>query len=160
MKLLLTNDDGIEAPGIEALREAARSVGEVVVVAPADHLSGCSHRVTTNQPIRVLADGSGRWAVHGTPADCVRLALHQLADEASWVLSGINAGGNLGADVYHSGTVAAVREAVLHGRPGIAVSQYQKRGLPVDWLRAARWVTPLLRQLVIQSWTPGTFWSI
>jgi 5'-nucleotidase len=76
------------------------------------------------------------------------------------VLSGINAGGNLGADVHHSGTVAAVREAVLHGRPGIAVSHYLKRGLLVDWQRAASWVTPILRELLAQPWTPGIFWNI
>ena len=160
MKLLLTNDDGIDAPGIQALLEAAARLGEAIVAAPAGALSGCSHRVTTNQPIRVVADGAGRWTVHGTPADCVRLALHALAADASWVLAGINQGGNLGADVYHSGTVAAVREAVLHGRPGIAVSHYHKKGMPIDWQRAAGWVARLLPELMAQPWTPGTFWNV
>jgi hypothetical protein len=144
MKLLLTNDDGIEAPGIQALREATARLGERLVVTPADALSGCSHRVTTSQPIRVAVDRAGAWRVHGTPADCARLALHVLAPDVSWVLAGINEGGNLGADVYHSGTVAAVREAVLHGRPGIAVSHYHKRGRVIDWQRAATWVPRLL----------------
>jgi len=160
MQLLLTNDDGIAAPGLEALMAAARQVGDPVVIAPADALSGCSHRVTTSAPIRVEAGPQGRYTVHGTPADCVRLALHGLVPEPAWVLAGINAGGNLGADVYHSGTVAAVREAVLHGRPGIAVSQYHKKGRPIDWRQAADWVTPLLRELLAQPWTPGTFWNI
>jgi 5'-nucleotidase len=76
------------------------------------------------------------------------------------VLSGINHGGNLGADVWHSGTVAAVREAVLHGRPGVALSQYRKKGGAVDWGRTAQWVTPLLRDLLARPWTRGRFWNI
>jgi 5'-nucleotidase len=160
MKLLLTNDDGIQAPGIEALWTAATGIGEPVVVAPVDALSGCSHRVTTDQPIRVEQRRTSQYAVHGTPADCVRVGLHRLASDATWILSGINAGGNLGADVHHSGTVAAVREAVLHGFPGIALSQYRQRGLPVDWERAATWVRPLLHDLLARPWERGTFWNI
>lgn len=160
MRLLLTNDDGIDAPGLQALHEAARRVGEPMIVAPAQAHSGCSHRVTTSQPVRVLRHDAGRVAVEGTPADCVRVALHQITRERMWVLAGINAGGNLGADVHHSGTVAAVREAVLHGYPGIAVSHYLKKGTPVDWPRAVSWLVPLLRRLVDEDWTPGTFWNV
>jgi len=160
MKLLLTNDDGIDAPGIAALWQAARPLGQTVLAAPTEAQSGCSHRVTTNGPLRVDCGPPDRYAVHGTPADCVRLALHRLAPDFDWVLSGINAGGNLGADVHHSGTVAAVREAVLHGRPGIALSHYLKRGMAVDWQRAASWVTPILRELLAQPCTPGVFWNI
>lgn len=160
MKLLLTNDDGIDAEGLQALAAAAAPLGELSWVAPHEHLSGCSHRVTTDQPLRVQVRGPGRWAVEGTPADCVRLALARLVPEAEWVLSGLNHGGNLGADVHISGTVAAVREAVLHGRPGIALSQYRKRVLDVDWGRAARWLAPLLADLVRRPWQPGTFWNI
>src|SRR5947209_1509937 len=160
MRLLLTNDDGIAAPGIEALFQAAVQLGEPVVVAPTDALSGCSHRVTTDGPIRIRDEGPGRYAVDGTPADCVRVALHRLVPDAAWVLSGINAGGNLGADVHYSGTVAAVREAVLHGWPGIAVSQYRKRALPFDWRRATAWTVAVLRDLLQRPWTPGTLWNI
>jgi 5'-nucleotidase len=160
VKLLLTNDDGIDAPGLAALFEAAARLGDPVVVAPVAALSGCSHQVTTNGPIRVEERGLKSFAVAGTPADCVRVALHRIAPETKWVLSGINAGGNLGADVYHSGTVAAVREAVLHGWPGIAVSQYRKRGLAVDWRRASRWLVPILSDLVGQPTAPGVFWNI
>src|SRR5947207_7711855 len=160
MKLLRTNDDGIHAPGLRALFEAARQLGEAVVVAPADALSGCSHRVTTSGPLCIERPAPGRYAVAGTPADCVRVGLHTLAPDAAWVLSGVNAGGNLGADVWHSGTVAAVREAVLHGRPGIALSQYHRKGLDHDWERAAAWVLPLIRDLVGRPWKPGTFWNI
>jgi 5'-nucleotidase len=160
MKLLITNDDGIDASGLEALFTAAVSLGEPVVVAPVDAQSGCSHQVTTNGPIRVEQRAANRFAVHGTPADCVRLALHRLAPESAWVLSGINAGGNLGADVWHSGTVAAVREAVLHGWPGIAVSQYRRRGVPVDWHGAVDWIVPVLRDLMCRSRKRGVFWNV
>jgi 5'-nucleotidase len=160
MKLLLTNDDGIDAPGLAALREAALQIGEPVVVAPAEHQSGCSHRVTTGQPLRVVRHGPGSYAVAGTPADCIRVGLGHLAPETTWVLSGINAGGNLGADVWHSGTVAAVREAVLHGWPGVARSHYLKRGQPVDWGRAAAWVVAVLRDLMARPWQAGQFWNV
>ena len=90
----------------------------------------------------------------------MRVGLHGVAADAAWVLAGINAGGNLGADVWHSGTVAAVREAVLHGFPGIAFSQYHKKGWPIDWQCAASWVVPVLRRLLTQPWQPGVFWSV
>jgi len=99
-------------------------------------------------------------AVGGTPADCVRLALHQLSPRPQWVLSGINAGGNLGADVHHSGTVAAVREGVLHGLPGIAFSHYIARGQAVDWAKAVRWARGVMRQLLALPWEMGTFWNV
>ncbi len=160
MKFLLTNDDGIEAAGLAALERAAAPLGATVWAAPHVHLSGCSHRVTTDKPLRVSEKAPGRWAIEGTPADCVRVGLAHLLPEADWVLSGINHGGNLGADVHISGTVAAVREGVLHGKPGIALSHYCKRGLAIDWDRAVRWVSPLLAELIAQSWVPGTFWNI
>jgi 5'-nucleotidase len=160
MRFILSNDDGIDAPGLAALEVAARQLGEPIVVAPADALSGCSHRVTTDRPFRVLHREKQRYAVDGTPADCVRVALHRFADKPAYVLSGINAGGNLGADVHHSGTVAAVREAVLHGIPGIAVSHYIRRGIPLDWARATALITPILRDLLTRPWTPGSFWNV
>jgi 5'-nucleotidase len=161
MKLLLTNDDGIEASGLAALLQVAATLGEPIVTAPVDAHSGCSHRVTTSQPIRVIArPAPGQYAIAGTPADCVRVGLHHLAPDAAWVFAGVNEGGNLGADVHHSGTVAAVREAVLHGRPGIALSHYHKRGQMIDWQRAARWLVPVVAELLTQPWSPGVFWNI
>jgi 5'-nucleotidase len=159
MKLLLTNDDGIDAPGLAALLQAARPLGETLTVAPLHHHSGCGHRVTTDSPLRIRRDAPDRLALDGTPADCVRVALHYFARDADWVLAGINAGGNLGADVYHSGTVAAIREAALHGRPGIALSQYRRRDLPFDW-NSASWVEPLLRELFGRPLEPGEFWNV
>jgi 5'-nucleotidase len=160
MRFLLTNDDGIDAPGLQALFDAASQLGDVIVAAPTAVHSGCGHRVTTDAPFAVEEVGAGRFAVAGTPADCVRVALHDLAPRVNWVLSGVNAGGNLGVDVYHSGTVAAVREAVLHGVPGVALSQYFRRDTTPDWRRATRWVLPLLRDLLAQPWAPGTFWNV
>ncbi len=158
--LLLTNDDGIDAPGLEALIVAAARFGRLRVVAPVGPQSGCGHRVTTHERIAVTPAGGDRLAVAGTPADCVRLALHHLVPDVSWVLAGINAGGNLGTDVYHSGTVAAVREAVINGRPGIALSQYIARGRPIDWPAATRRAGVVLGKLLEIPWEPGTFWNV
>jgi 5'-nucleotidase len=160
MKLLLTNDDGIDAPGLQALFAAASQFGEALVVAPVEAHSGCSHRITTDEALHVERRAPGWFAVAGTPADCVRLALHSLTPDVDWVLSGINAGGNLGADVWHSGTVAAVREGTLHGKPGIALSQYRRKALDFDWERAAEWVLPLLRRLTETPLKTGSFWNV
>lgn len=160
MKLLLTNDDGINAPGLAALVNAARTVGDPVVVAPAAPQSGVSHAVTWHEGVRIEPRGDGRVAIHGTPADCTRLGLLHVVPEAKWILSGINNGGNLGADVHYSGTVAAVREAVLHGWPGIAVSHYRKTGFEIDWQRAANWVSPILADILARPIERGIFYNI
>ncbi len=161
MKLLLTNDDGADAPGMTALREVAAAMGDIIVAAPAGAMSGCSHSATTDRPIRVIDRTPEFHVVEGTPADCVRVALHRFAGELDWVLSGINDGGNLGVDVYHSGTVAAVREAALRGVPGIAISHYHNRPLVErDWERAVRWAKPLVRRLMARGWTEGAYWNI
>lgn len=157
---LLTNDDGWDAPGLDALRLAAEPLGPCRIVAPSGPYSGCGHRVTTHSPITVETGPRGQRVVAGTPADCVRLALHHLEPEVTWLLSGINPGGNLGTDVYHSGTVAAVREGVLHGLPGIAISHYLARGRALDWEQASRWATRVLRLLLGMPWEPYTFWNV
>ena len=161
MKLLLTNDDGIEAPGLDALARVAEDLGDCVVMAPSAPASGVSHATTTDGPLRVHKLDDGRHAVEGTPADCVRVALHRFAGEFDWVLAGVNNGGNLGVDVYHSGTVAAVREAAIHGLPGIAISHYHNRPLEeADWQRAVRWVRPVIEDLMARPLSPGRFWNI
>ncbi len=158
MTLILTNDDGIDAPGIRALQQAVNGKG--IIVAPKDHLSGCGHQVTTNRPIHVQRRSETEYAVACTPADCVRLALSHINPDVKWVLSGINAGGNLGVDVYISGTVAAVREATMHGISGIAISHYIKRPLAIDWEVAARWTTGVLADLFSRPLPPGSFWNV
>lgn len=158
--LILTNDDGIDAPGLAALRQAASGLGRLAVIAPIGPRSGCGHAVTTHQPIRVISHAGDSWAVDGTPADCVRLALDRLAPSAAWVLSGVNAGGNLGLDLLHSGTAAAAREAALRGVPAVAVSHYIRKGLPLDWDRAATWTRRVLAELMAKAPAHGHFWNV
>ena len=158
MTFILTNDDGIDAPGIRALREAINGAG--IVVAPNSHLSGCGHQVTTHQPIKVQRRSDSEYAVDGTPADCTRIGLTHIKPNVKWLLSGINAGGNLGVDVYISGTVAAVREAVIHGIPSIAVSHWIKRPLVIDWEIAARWTAKVLEDLCNRPIPPKSFWNV
>jgi 5'-nucleotidase len=158
MAIILTNDDGIDAPGIRALQEAVKGKG--VIVAPKDHLSGCGHRVTTHQPIQLQRRNAKEYAVDGTPADCTRLALTQIQPDVKWVLSGINAGGNLGVDVYISGTVAAVREAAMHGIKGIAISHWIKKPLVIDWEVATAWTTKVLATLWHRPLPSGRFWNV
>lgn len=164
MTFILTNDDGIDAPGINALEKAVIRLTQdkqsSVVVAPQTQHSGCGHQVTTSRGIQVSQQSTTAYAVAGTPADCSRLAINQLVDQPSWVFSGINAGGNLGTDVYISGTVAAVREAALHGVAGIAISHRIKRPLPIDWDWAIAWTVTVLSELMERSLEPGSFWNV
>lgn len=165
MNLLLTNDDGIDAPGLAALRVVAKRLtkGRIVVVAPAGPMSECSHCVSTREAIRVERRGESEIAVHGSPADCARVALTtDVCGEfrPDWVLSGINAGGNLGVDIYYSGTVAAAREATILGIPSIAISHYLRRGVEVDWDAAGARAEREIRALISQSVEPQAFWNV
>jgi len=160
MKFLLTNDDGIDSDGLQALGAAARNFGEPIVVAPAGPQSGVSHAVSEGG-VLLEERSPGRFAVSGTPADCARLGLLRAVPNADWVLSGINHGGNLGADVYYSGTVAAVREGILHGWPGIAVSHYRRKDLNgFDWARASSWTAQVLKELLARPVEPGLFYNV
>ncbi len=158
MTLIVTNDDGIDAPGIRALFKAID--GQGILIAPQDEWSGCGHRVTTDQPIQVHRRSPVEYAVGGTPADCTRLAISHLCPDVKIVLSGINLGGNLGVDAYMSGTIAAVREAAMHQIPGIAVSQYRRKLLDIDWDVAAKWTAIVLADLLTRPFEPGTFWNV
>ncbi|HCN75653.1 MAG TPA: 5'/3'-nucleotidase SurE [Verrucomicrobiales bacterium] len=160
MDILITNDDGIDAPGLAALERAACGMGRVVVVAPMREQSMCGHRVTTRSPIRMEQRSQDRWAVDGTPADCVRLALRALDLRPAWVLSGVNAGGNMGQDIVISGTVAAAREAAYHGLRAMALSHYLIRDLAVDWLRVGEWAGELMRELSGAALADGEFWNV
>jgi 5'-nucleotidase len=132
----------------------------VSIVAPDSERSLCGHRVTTHQPIFVSPRGEGRHAISGTPADCVRVALFGLGIQPDFVLSGVNAGGNLGQDLPISGTIAAVREAAYHGVPAAAFSHYLIRSLSVDWERTALWTAAVLGELLDQKLADGEFWSV
>ncbi|MCA9075224.1 MAG: 5'/3'-nucleotidase SurE [Planctomycetaceae bacterium] len=161
MQLLLTNDDGIDAPGLAALEEVASKYGSPVVVAPQEEHSGASHRVTDRQAIGVKTLSDTRHAVGGTPVDCARLGLLHLARETTWVLSGINAGGNLGIDIYMSGTVAAAREAALLGLPAIAISQFRRSWLePLNLERMKQWTGRVLDELFQRPLERGEIWNV
>ncbi|MEM8672585.1 MAG: 5'/3'-nucleotidase SurE [Cyanobacteria bacterium P01_G01_bin.67] len=158
MTIILTNDDGIDAPGIRALQQAISE--ESTIVAPQNQHSGCGHQVTTNRGIQVAQKSIREYAVDGTPVDCTRLAITQIATNPKLVLSGINAGGNLGTDVYISGTVAAVREAAIQGIPGIAISHWIKKPLVINWELATQWTTRVLEDLLSRPAPPGSFWNV
>ena len=160
MTIILTNDDGIDAPGIRALQQAISETSTSIIVAPKQPHSGCGHQVTTNQGIKLEKRSLTEYALSGTPTDCTRLAIKMIATNTKLVLSGINAGGNLGTDVYISGTVAAVREAAIHGIPGIAISHWIKKPLVIDWSVATRWTSRVLEDLLTRPTPPGSFWNV
>ncbi len=160
MKVVLTNDDGIDAPGLDALAGIISTFALPVVVAPRIEQSGVAHRVTAKAPISYGPAGENRYWVEATPADCARVALKHLAVDADWLISGINPGANLGSDVYNSGTVAAAREAAILGCRSIAVSQYISKGGAVDWTATARHAATILRMLMSQALEAGSFWNV
>jgi len=129
VRILVTNDDGVHAPGIALLAHVAADFGQVFVVAPSHEMSAVSHGLTLHRPLRTRPAGhEGWWAVDGTPADCVYIGVHHLlSPRPDLVLSGINHGPNLGYDVFYSGTVAGAREACLQGIPALAFSVYGDR---------------------------------
>jgi 5'/3'-nucleotidase len=127
-QILLTNDDGYDAPGLKALTAALEDFATISVVAPSSERSGAAQSLTLRQPIVCHPMAERHWAVDGTPADAVIVALHRLLlEKPDLVISGINLGANLGENVYYSGTVGAAREAALHHIPAFAVSLCSKK---------------------------------
>ena len=161
MRVLLTNDDGWNAPGLAALAEAVAAYAEITIVAPDRHLSGCSHQTTTDRSLELTEVRPDVHHLNGTPADCVRVALGAMELKVDWVLSGINDGGNMGVDVFISGTVAAAREAALLGIPALAISQYRRRQA-IDWKRTQQWATQTLKRILAgdANLNAGEFWNI
>jgi 5'-nucleotidase len=160
LKFVLTNDDGVDAPGLDALVKCVRQLGEASIVAPQHAQSGIAHRVTTRSPIRISRLGENRHSIDGSPADCARIALKVIAPDASWLISGINAGANLGSDVYNSGTVAAAREAAILGYPAVAVSQYIAKDQQVDWAITGDYACKVLQMLLNRDPGSGYFWNV
>lgn len=149
-RLLLANDDGLDAPGIQLLeRIAGQLADEVWVVAPATDKSGVSNSVSLREPVRVESRGPRRFAVHGSPADCVTLAVHHLMKDTppDVLLSGINSGSNIGFETILSGTVGAAITGVLSGIPSVALSQDKPQDAPIDWQVAETFCLPVLQQL-------------
>lgn len=146
MRILVSNDDGYNAPGLEALVKALDGLGDVTVVAPETNCSGSSNSLTLNRPLSVRQASNGYYFVNGTPSDCVHIALTGLLDfRPDLVVSGINNGANMGEDTLYSGTVAAATEGYLFGIPAIAFSLVRKGW---DNLDAA---TRIARQVVEQQ---------
>jgi 5'-nucleotidase len=164
MRLLVTNDDGILAQGIECLRAAAEPLGEVTVVAPDREQSATSHSLTLHHPLRPIPRGDRRWQVDGTPTDCVMLAIEALMPQRpDFVLSGINHGQNMGEDVLYSGTVAAAMEGLALGVPSIAIS-FAGGDLRADVSQLREQVkvlTPLLKHLTsLPKFPPDTLLNV
>ena len=175
MKVLLTNDDGIEAEGLQALRRALLAVDgvELAVVAPDGNRSAVARSITTRRPLWVeevdFGDGTTGFATDGTPVDCVRFARLGLIDgfEADLVVSGINHGSNLGDDITYSGTVAAAFEAIILGLPGIAVSQQSqareldfRMGRSFDFDAAAAFIARIVEEIERLPLPAGTLLNV
>ena len=133
MKILISNDDGYLAPGINALAEQLAGIADIVVVAPDSNRSGSSNSLTLDKPLRVVRAENGFYSINGTPSDCVHIALTGiLTERPDLVVSGINQGQNMGDDTLYSGTVAAATEGYLFGIPSIAFSQVEHRWANLD----------------------------
>ncbi len=162
-RILISNDDGIEAPGLKLLTKVARGLSrDVWVVAPELEQSGASHSLTLYRPLRARKLGPRRFAVDGTPTDCVLLAVNVILKDKrpSLMLSGVNAGGNLGEDVTYSGTVAAAMEATLLDVPSIAMSQHVVEDGPVRWATAERYAPEVIRRLAALPWPRHTLINV
>lgn len=150
MRILLTNDDGIHAPGLELLEKIAAELSDdVTVCAPAEEQSGAGHSLTLHMPVRLQQHGEKRFAVTGTPGDAVNLALRKLFPDAmpDLVISGVNNGENLADDVTYSGTISAAMEGALAGIPAIALSQAMREG-GHGFSATEGWATRVLRPLL------------
>lgn len=153
--ILLTNDDGIQAPGLDALADALSSLAEVTVVAPSGERSGASHSISVRRPVACEKVGERRWSVDGTPADTVIIALHKLLDcPPDMVVSGINLGANIGQNVHYSGTVGAALEATLNRIPSFAIS-IATRNAECDYAPTARLGHELARLLFEEGLPEG-----
>src|SRR5919206_4116543 len=166
MRFLLTNDDGIYAPGLRSLRHELLKLGSVTVVAPATEQSAAGHSVTLLNPLLVseVFEDDGKtfigWAVEGRPADCVKLALLELLpDPPDVIISGMNAGSNAGINVLYSGTVAAAIEAAFYHFTAIAVSlEYDKK--ITDFPKAARYARQVIQQILANRPAPGSLFNV
>lgn len=162
--ILVTNDDGVLAPGLLALKQALETIGQVTVIAPERSWSAAGHTKTMHKPLRIwpvtLADDSPAYATSGTPSDCVGLAvLKAIPVQADLVVSGINRGANLGSDITYSGTVAAAMEAVVAGLPALAVS-LDTNAEDADYRLAAQITARLAAQVLQRGLPPNTLLNV
>jgi len=162
-RVLISNDDGIHAPGLKVLERVARKLfKEVWVVAPETEQSAASHSLTLRQPLRVRRLATRRYAVDGTPTDSVLLGVQEVMKDKrpDLVLSGINRGGNLGEDITYSGTVAAAMEGTLLGLPSVALSQFYHDRQAVSWRTAEHWTGTVLKHLFKIDWPHGVLMNV
>ena len=166
MRILLSNDDGIFAPGLSALHAAVKRFGEVTVIAPESARSASGHSITIHKPLvvqHVPPNGPEEFAgisVDGSPADCVRLAIRRLLPEPpELVCTGINAGANVGINVFYSGTVAAAAEAAILGIPAVAFSA-DAAAEPIDYARVSRLAGELLGRIMEVTLSPGDLLNV
>lgn len=163
MKILVVNDDSIHAPGIAVLAKAAMELGEVTVVAPAHQCSAMSHKISIHDSMKVEKVDNfpvpvkAAYKVEGTPADCVKVALHYILEEKpDYVFSGINDGYNVGYDVAYSGTLGAALEAVMNGIPAMAFSNTMHAPLHI----AQAYLVPVIRELMEAGQGRGEVWNV
>src|SRR5947208_3459395 len=162
----MTNDEGIYAPGLRALRRELMKLGDVIVVAPATEQSGVGHSITLLTPLLVqeVLDDANRflgWAVEGRPADCVKLALLELLPEPpDLIVSGLNAGSNAGINVLYSGTCAAAIEGAFFCRTSIAISLEYTKPKPLDFPRAAELARKVIEQIMERQPANGTLFNV
>ncbi len=157
-RVLLTNDDGIEAPGLAVLEQVAATLArEVWIVAPDHDQSGTSHSISLHAPLRVAEHGPRRFGISGTPGDCVVMAARHIMRDAppDLVLSGINRGGNLGLETVFSGTVGAAMTGMLLGIRSIALSQVFTDRNAVKWQTSRALAPDVIRRLLAAGWTDG-----
>jgi 5'-nucleotidase len=166
MRILLTNDDGVYAPGLQALRKELARLGEVTVVAPATEQSAVGHSITLLTPLLIqeVFDAEDRrlgWAVEGKPADCIKLALVELLNfRPDLIVSGINAGSNAGINVLYSGTVAAAIEGSFFDITSIAVSLEYTKPVHLNFPRAAELGRGVIEQILERRPRPGTLYNV
>ncbi|TAD88459.1 MAG: 5'/3'-nucleotidase SurE [Alphaproteobacteria bacterium] len=162
-RILVTNDDGIHAPGLKVLERIARHLArEVWVCAPEVEQSGAGHSLTLRRPLRLRTLAKRRFAVDGTPTDCVLLAIKvaMRGKPPTLVLSGVNRGANLGEDVTYSGTIAAAMEATLLGVPAVALSLEATSGQDPDWHCPEHLAPALLRRLLAVGWPDSVLLNV
>jgi 5'-nucleotidase len=153
-RILITNDDGISAPGIKALEQSLAAVGEVTVIAPDREMSASSQAISLHVPLRVHRIDDHHYGIGGTPTDSVILALYKiLPQRPDLLVSGINPGGNMGENVVYSGTVGGAMEGVVHGVPAFAISLASRKDL--DFSSAAAFAAQLAKQILEEGLEPG-----
>jgi len=162
-RILISNDDGIDAPGLAILERVARKFSDDVwVVAPETEQSGAGHSLTLTKPLRIREVSDKRWAVSGTPTDCIMMAVNKIMVDKlpTLILSGVNRGGNLAEDVTYSGTVSVAMEGTLAGIPSIALSLCIRPEWPVRWENAEKFAPEVLQRLIDFDWPDDVLMNV